>query len=97
MWLRRVLRAYKDSLMAVLDTFVHDPLVEWAKAQERGNESKPRVALSSISRRLAGVVVGVGAAPSPALSPQGQARRLIAEASSQENLSKMFIWWQPWM
>lgn len=83
--------------MAVLDTFVHDPLVEWTKAQERGNTDKARNALKKISSRLTGVVVGVGAAPSPALSPQGQARRLIAEASSQENLCKMFIWWQPWM
>lgn len=82
--------------MAVLETFVHDPLVEWTKAQERGNTEKPRHSLQKISSRLAGVVVGVGAAPSPPLSPQGQARRLVEEATSRENLARMFIWWMPY-
>lgn len=45
--------------------------------------------------RLEGVVVGVGAAPSLPLSTAGQARRLIEEAVSLENLSKMYIWWMP--
>lgn len=40
-------------------------------------------------------MVGVGAAPSLPLSTAGQARRLIEEAVSLENLSKMYIWWMP--
>ncbi len=30
----KVLRANKDSLMNVLETFLHDPLVEWIKKQD---------------------------------------------------------------
>lgn len=47
-------------------------------------------AISSIEARLQGVVVGV---PLPV---EGQARRLIADAVSLENLGKMYIWWMPW-
>ena len=41
-------------------------------------------ALDKITSRLEGVVVGVGSAPSLPLSPQGQARRLIEEATSRK-------------
>lgn len=53
-------------------------------------------AIASIEARLQGVVVGVGAAPSLPLSVEGQAHRLIAEAVSHSNLSKMYIWWMAW-
>ena len=32
----RVMRNEKDSLLSVLNSFVHDPLVEWAKPEKRG-------------------------------------------------------------
>lgn len=53
-------------------------------------------AIANIEARLQGVVVGVGAAPSLPLSVEGQAHRLIAEAVSHSNLSKMYIWWMAW-
>ena len=66
----------------------------------RGDESaeaeRGKEALEKIKSRLEGVVVGVGAAPSLPLSPQGQARRLIEEAASRKNLGCMYIWWMPW-
>ena len=43
-----------------------------------------------------GVVVGVNANPSLPLSPGGQTDRLIAEATSKDNLGMMYIWWMPW-
>lgn len=48
-------------------------------------------AISSIEARLRGVVVG--GVPLPV---EGQARRLISDAVSHENLAKMYIWWMPW-
>lgn len=53
-------------------------------------------AISNIKARLEGIMVGVGAAPSLPLSIEGQAQRLIEEAISLENLSKMYIWWMAW-
>jgi len=82
-----VLRTHRDALMSVLETFVHDPLLEWTRADRRGAAAaaadatqRSSDALQRIRSRLEGVVVGVGAAPSLPLSAAGQARRLIEEA-----------------
>ncbi len=94
-----VLRSHRDALMTVLDTFVHDPLLEWTRggaAHAASDGAKSRDALAKIRSRLEGVVVGVGAAPSLPLSPAGQARRLIEEAMNHDNLGLMYIWWSPW-
>ena len=42
-------------------------------------------------------LLGVAATPSLPLSCEGQAARLIAEASDHDNLGRMYIWWMPWL
>ncbi|TMX00805.1 hypothetical protein EJD97_000115 [Solanum chilense] len=95
-----VLRAHRETLMSVLETFIHDPLVEWTKSHKSSGvevqNPHAQRAISNIEARLQGIVVGVGAAPSLPLAVEGQARRLIAEAVSHKNLGKMYIWWMPW-
>ncbi|PIN25709.1 Protein kinase of the PI-3 kinase family [Handroanthus impetiginosus] len=95
-----ILREHKETLMSVLETFIHDPLVEWTKSHKSSGvevqNPHAQRAISNIEARLQGVVVGVGAAPSLPLAVEGQARRLIAEAVSLKNLGKMYIWWMPW-
>ncbi|KAL5856184.1 hypothetical protein ACOSQ3_006018 [Xanthoceras sorbifolium] len=95
-----VLRTHRETLMSVLETFIHDPLVEWTKSHKSSGvevqNPHAQRAISNIEARLQGVVVGVGAAPSLPLAVEGQARRLIAEAVSHRNLGKMYIWWMPW-
>ncbi|XP_058191614.1 serine/threonine-protein kinase ATR isoform X3 [Rhododendron vialii] len=95
-----VLRAHRETLVSVLETFIHDPLVEWTKSHKSSGvevqNPHAQRAISNIEARLQGVVVGVGAAPSLPLAVEGQARRLIAEAVSHKNLGKMYIWWMPW-
>ncbi|XP_023529566.1 serine/threonine-protein kinase ATR [Cucurbita pepo subsp. pepo] len=95
-----VLRTHRDTLMSILETFIHDPLVEWTKSHKSSGvevqNPHAQRAISNIEDRLQGVVVGVGAAPSLPLAVEGQARRLIAEAVSHKNLGKMYIWWMPW-
>ncbi|KAK3006551.1 hypothetical protein RJ639_017706, partial [Escallonia herrerae] len=87
-----VLRAHRETLMSVLETFIHDPLVEWTKSHKSSGievqNPHAQRAISNIEARLQGVVVGVGAAPSLPLAVEGQARRLIAEAVSHKNLGK---------
>uniref|UniRef100_A0A2N9HIL2 Serine/threonine-protein kinase ATR n=1 Tax=Fagus sylvatica TaxID=28930 RepID=A0A2N9HIL2_FAGSY len=89
-----VLRTHRETLMSVLETFIHDPLVEWTKSHKSSGvevqNPHGQRAISNIEARLQGVVVGVGAAPSLPLAVEGQARRLIAEAVSHKNLGKMF-------
>ena len=66
-------------------------------APRRDRSGWPRKeALDKIKSRLEGVVVGVGSAPSLPLSPQGQARRLIEEATSRKGQGSMYIWWMSW-
>ncbi|XP_058072546.1 serine/threonine-protein kinase ATR isoform X2 [Magnolia sinica] len=95
-----VLRTHRETLMSVLETFIHDPLVEWTKSHKSSGvevqNPHAQRAMSSIEARLQGVAVGVGAAPSLPLAVEGQAHRLIAEAVSHKNLGKMYIWWMPW-
>lgn len=43
--------------------------------------------------RLKGTLLGVKSVPCMPLSVEGQAHRLIEEASSKENLGMMYIWW----
>ncbi|XP_073033978.1 serine/threonine-protein kinase ATR isoform X1 [Primulina eburnea] len=94
------LRGHKETLISVLETFIHDPLVEWTKSHKSSGvevqNPHAQRAINNIEARLQGVVVGVGAAPSLPLAVEGQARRLIAEAVSLKNLGKMYIWWMPW-
>ncbi|KAK1326478.1 Serine/threonine-protein kinase ATR [Acorus calamus] len=89
-----VLRTHKETLMSVLETFIHDPLVEWTKSHKSSGvevqNPHAQRAISNIKARLQGVVVGVGAAPSLPLAVEGQVRRLIAEAVSHKNLGKIF-------
>ncbi|KAG9442834.1 hypothetical protein H6P81_018688 [Aristolochia fimbriata] len=95
-----VLRTHRETLMSVLETFIHDPLVEWTKSHKSSGvevqNPHAQRAISNIEARLQGIVVGVMAAPSLPLAVEGQAHRLIAEAVSHKNLGKMYIWWMPW-
>ncbi|XP_068639721.1 serine/threonine-protein kinase ATR [Aristolochia californica] len=95
-----VLRTHRETLLSVLETFIHDPLVEWTKSHKSSGvevqNPHAQRAISNIEARLQGIVVGVMAAPSLPLAVEGQAHRLIAEAVSHKNLGKMYIWWMPW-
>ncbi|KAM1957874.1 hypothetical protein ACFX15_003333 [Malus domestica] len=70
-----VLRMHKETLMSVLETFVHDPLVEWTKSHKSSGvevqNPHAQRPISNIEARLQGVVVGVGAAPSLPLAVEG--------------------------
>ncbi|KAL4421833.1 hypothetical protein ABPG77_001622 [Micractinium sp. CCAP 211/92] len=113
-----VLRAHRGSILSHIDTFVHDPLVEWVRSgsnsgngngngnggsksaaanDEGGDNPHAKDALATIEGRLKGTLLGVKSVPCMPLSVEGQAHRLIEEASSKDNLGMMYIWWMPWM
>ncbi|WIA34494.1 hypothetical protein OEZ86_012821 [Tetradesmus obliquus] len=103
----QVLRANKATLMTCAETFLHDPLVDWARGSKGGSAAaaagpeaenpQAKDALAVMEGRLSGTLLGVAAIPSLPLSCEGQAARLIEEASDHENLGKMYIWWMPWL
>ncbi|KAK9807336.1 hypothetical protein WJX73_002849 [Symbiochloris irregularis] len=96
-----VLRQHRATLVSVLETFVHDPLVDWTKHDVRtnaeGENPQAQEAINIVQGRLTGTLLGVKSIPSMPLSPEGQALRLIKEATDKENLGSMYVWWQPWL
>lgn len=106
-----IARANRDGLMSVLETFLYDPLVEWERnsnVKYRNSKDKENVpvekaamrpnahalkARQTIDEKLQGIVKD-SRLP---LSIQGQVQRLILEATNEENLANMYIWWMAWV
>jgi serine/threonine-protein kinase ATR len=63
-----------------------------------GEQENPQAkdAMATMLGRLSGTLLGVSSRPCMPMSVEGQAHRLIMEASDKENLGKMYIWWMPW-
>jgi serine/threonine-protein kinase ATR len=101
----RVLRENCATLMSVLDTFVHDPLVDW-------RDTLPVTMLLGVRLRLQGRVADaenlakslsdrsvkpqfVGSGTS--LSVEGQVHHLIHSATDPKLLAQMYVGWQPFL
>lgn len=92
-----ILRSNSDSLMSVLEAFVHDPLVEWTskgrgKSDPRDIRSNADKNLHPIKRKLRGVMN-----EGTVVSVPNQVETLIKEATSPRNLSAMYVGWAPWL
>ncbi|KAJ1900629.1 hypothetical protein LPJ66_001349 [Kickxella alabastrina] len=97
-----LLRENRDSLMSVLEAFLHDPLVEWSKPVTRASRTaaankesglqQPNAeatrSLAIISRKLQGTHQSM-----TPLSVEGHVDALIREATSPERLFQMYIGW----
>lgn len=86
----RVMRKNQKNIISFLETFKHDPLIE--------NSNNIRIevkdALEVIERKLSGNInVGNGGA----LTIEEQVEQVILNAISEDNLSKMYIGWMPWL
>ena len=98
-----VLRDNSDTLINVLQTFLHDPLVEWTRKSQTDDKNnkdelqKPKQILEDIEQRLKGLVDPGKDRLAPALSVHGQVHQLIRAAMSEDNLSKMYVGWMPWI
>ncbi|WWC90661.1 uncharacterized protein L201_005597 [Kwoniella dendrophila CBS 6074] len=91
-----ILRNNSDSLMSVLEAFVHDPLIEWMKSgrskSDRDIKASADRNLKPIKAKLLGIM-DEGAI----VSVPSQVEALIKEATSPANLSAMYIGWAPWL
>ncbi|KAK4058120.1 hypothetical protein OIO90_000859 [Microbotryomycetes sp. JL221] len=105
----RILRTNRDSLMSVLETFLHDPLVEWvptARSRTKDHivdqathiQNKAKNSLDPINNKLRGLQVT--SAPSSLgvkeVSVVEQVERLIREARNSKNLGSMYVGWCAW-
>eukprot|EP01117_Protostelium_nocturnum_P016014 TRINITY_DN6263_c0_g1_i1.p1 TRINITY_DN6263_c0_g1~~TRINITY_DN6263_c0_g1_i1.p1 ORF type:complete len:1383 (+),score=565.02 TRINITY_DN6263_c0_g1_i1:228-4151(+) len=92
-----ILRSNRETLLSVLETFLHDPLVDWTKSSKiNGNSNgadktlneKAVKAINDINDRLQGKGnVGIP------LTVEGQVAQQIERAVSLVNLSEMYIGW----
>ena len=119
----------RGMLMSVLESFIHDPLVEWRQRKssrrrhaeaahaadglpdgaEVANQDAVRI-ISRINERLQGFYNNgleraerlrghrsAAQTSSLPLSIEGQVHRLIKEATSVENLSRMYVGWMAFL
>lgn len=84
-----VLRKNKDSLMAVLEAFVYDPLLDWRLAD--GQNSKALAVVNRVRDKLTGRDFD----PNDTFDVPKQIDLLIKQATSHENLSQCYIGWCP--
>jgi len=78
----RVLRANREALLSVLETFIYDPLIE-----KKGHGEADVKTINKISNALQGIVDS----KSLQVSVEGQVHQLIEEASSLENLAEVIF------
>jgi len=108
-----LLRENKDTLMTVLDPFIHDPLVEW-EDEKRKIELRPnrrhaqhtseidlrmlaKTALNSIEKKLRGIHRTSKDRVEKEVSISNLVQMLIQEATDNANLGKMYPGWAAWM
>lgn len=98
-----IMRLNEGTLKTMLETFLHDPIVEWSRTGRKRRAPtiihglktarSPQEALQAVANKVAGLV-GSNSIP---LSVPGQVDYLIRLATSVENLSQMYIGWAAYL
>lgn len=87
----------KRSILTNLETFLHDPLVEWSKHKRSINQSsditneQASKILKIIEKKLTGFI------DLESFSCEGQVEKLIQHAIDKKNLSEMYIGWSAFL
>ncbi|KAI9344995.1 hypothetical protein BDR26DRAFT_818625 [Obelidium mucronatum] len=89
----KVARKEAEVIYTILDVFRYDPLYNWKGAQSRSSDG----VLAGKNMEAERALVGVKKKLSDKLSIECQTNELLLCAMSEENLSKMYPGWQPWM
>jgi hypothetical protein len=91
---------HRAMIIGLLETFIHDPLVEWTNKPGSSGHSRynPAQLIARAGRRLDGYLDLYGEPKDTvSLSTEGQVLKLVHNCRSLENLSRMYIWWMPWV
>uniref|UniRef100_F1KPT5 Serine/threonine-protein kinase TOR n=1 Tax=Ascaris suum TaxID=6253 RepID=F1KPT5_ASCSU len=100
----RVLRSNKESLLAVLEAFVYDPLINWRLMEAGGKRAPPESQQRDGQRdsraerslkRIRHKLCGRDFQPNVQYAVPEQVSRLIDQATSPENLCQCYIGWCP--
>ena len=98
-----LMRNQKDVLMSALRPFYFDPLLDWVPTSGKQKKIEPRgevinvkavETLRRIENKLNGFIESkTKTSINMSLSVAGQVQYLIKEATSDENLSQMYLGW----
>ncbi|OHT07911.1 PIKK family atypical protein kinase [Tritrichomonas foetus] len=91
-----ILREKKHKIVSVLQTFIHDPLIEWKGrdgSDKNGAVVQAKLTLKEVERRLSGIAED----KTSTRSPECVVQELIKQATDNNNLALMFIGWQPYL
>lgn len=83
------MRKMKSKLVSVLQTFVHDPLLEWKVRQNA--ETEAAKTLQEVERRI----MGEAEMEKRIESEKTVVDKLIKKATDNNNLALMYVGWQP--
>ncbi|KAH7108058.1 FAT domain-containing protein [Auriculariales sp. MPI-PUGE-AT-0066] len=89
-----LMRANRDSLLAVLEALIYDPLISWRSAGElisQGEHRNDRALL--VYQRVKNKLTGRDFNENEVLSIQQQYIRLVHQARSEENLCQLYFGW----
>lgn len=91
----------KSAVMSIVETLLHEPLVEWRRQSARQNSSTaPKRLMERVARRLDGFLDLYSTTrqrDTLALNVESQVSKLIHHSSDLNNLSQMYIWWMAWI
>ncbi|KAK0613105.1 phosphatidyl inositol 3-kinase-like protein [Bombardia bombarda] len=92
----RILRQQEETLMTILEAFIHDPTLDLQKAKKKNHEAvklNPTSVVESIKRKVRGLLPD----ESIPLGVEGQVEELIKQAVNPRNLASMYIGWCPFL
>ncbi|WVF72847.1 hypothetical protein IAT40_007665 [Kwoniella sp. CBS 6097] len=104
-----ILRLNSDSLMSVLEAFVHDPLIEWMRsvsspifsssADMQGRSKSDRDVKASADKNLKPIKAKLRGIleEGTVVSVPSQVEVLIKQATSPTNLAAMYVGWASWL
>ncbi|KAK3372021.1 phosphatidyl inositol 3-kinase-like protein [Podospora didyma] len=92
----RILRQQEETLLTILEAFIHDPTLDLQRAKKRSNERVkliPTKVVDNIKRKVRGLLPS----ESIPLGVEGQVDELIKQAVNPTNLAAMYIGWCPFL
>ncbi|KAK3335428.1 hypothetical protein B0T19DRAFT_489276 [Cercophora scortea] len=90
----RILRQQEETLMTILEAFIHDPTLDLQRTKKREVvKLNPTSVVESIKRKVRGLLPE----ESIPLGVEGQVEELIKQAVDPRNLAAMYIGWCPFL
>ncbi|KAK3395553.1 phosphatidyl inositol 3-kinase, partial [Sordaria brevicollis] len=92
----KVLRQQEETLMTILEAFIHDPTLDLQRSKKRSHDVvklNPTSVVESIKRKVRGLLPH----EKIPLGVEGQVEELIKQATDPKNLAAMYIGWCPFL